>query len=165
MRKIIVSALALVAVASLAGSAFAHDDHSPASVAKETAGTRHGLFHVIGAAFGPTGGMISNKAPFDAAQAQLAGARLEVLGGMIKQLTATDTSKLVPNSEAKPNIWTERADFEAKADNLVKAATALKIAAAKGDKDGTLKAARDVGGACKSCHDKFRKEEDAHDHG
>jgi cytochrome c556 len=96
--------------------------------------------------------------PYNAQAAELAGTRIEVLAGMIKQTTAADTSKLVPGTEARPIIWTERADFETKADNLVKAAATLKAAAKGGDQAATMKAMADVGASCKSCHDKFRDE-------
>ena len=160
MMKRIGGAVALVALASLGSAAFAHDMSTPEGRAKDIATTRHGLFHVIGASFAPVGAMMSNHAPFDAKGASLAGTRLEVLAGMIKELTAVDTTKLVPNTGDRPIIWTERADFEGKADNLLKAATALEAAADRGDKDATMKAAHDVAGACNACHAKFRKDDD-----
>ena len=79
------------------------------------------------------------------------------LGGMIPDVFATDTrNKATVKTKAQDGVWTNQADFKAKADDLVKAATALQEAAKGGDKDATLKAAGAVGKACGACHDNFR---------
>jgi cytochrome c556 len=151
--------LALVAASLLVAGAAAAQGKPPTAkeAADKAAHARHALFETMGVAMGPVGGMLRGGA-FDAAAAGRAGLRLEVLGGMIKEVTALDTSKLVTKSEAKPNIWTDRADFDAKADAMVAAAVALKTAAATGDKAATTAAMQKVGGSCKACHDKYRAE-------
>jgi cytochrome c556 len=151
------AACAAIALIGLTGTAMAQKaPPTPEQRAKSVAENRHALFHVIGAAFAPAGGMLRGG-PYDAAAIKLSGERLEVLGGMIKQMTAVDTSKLVPGTGAKPIVWTDRADFESKADALIAAAVALKSST---DEASAKKAAQGVGGACKSCHDKFREEDD-----
>lgn len=159
MTKIATIIISGAAMLGLVGAAFAQGaPPTPEQRAQRAAETRASLFTVLGASFGPVGGMLRNPASFNAATASTSAARVEVLAGMIKEMTALDTSKVVTTSEARPIVWTERADFEKKADDLVKAATAFKVAAAGGDQAATLKAAGAVGGACKSCHDKFRDE-------
>ena len=60
-------------------------------------------------------------------------------------------------TEALPAIWEKPADFAAAADRLVGATKALQAAAATGDLGQIKAAAGGVGGACKNCHDTFRK--------
>ncbi|MBV8685156.1 MAG: cytochrome c [Alphaproteobacteria bacterium] len=64
----------------------------------------------------------------------------------------------LPGSEAKPSIWANRADFDAKAAAFAAAATRLNDAAKAGDKEAFAAAFRDAGGACKGCHDLYRAE-------
>lgn len=151
--------LCAVALAAAAATAVAQNAPSPADAAKAAAHSRHALFETLGTAMGPVGGMLRGRVAYDAKAAGLAGARLEVLGGMIGEVTKLDTSKVVTTTEAKPNIWTERADFDAKAAAMVKAAGNLKTVAASGDEAAVKKAMGEVGASCKSCHDKFRKED------
>lgn len=66
---------------------------------------------------------------------------------------------LAPGSEARPAIWQNRADFDARAAALGAAATKLNEAARAGDKEAFAAAFREAGGACKGCHDLYRAEE------
>lgn len=59
-------------------------------------------------------------------------------------------------SRAKPEVWTNPADFAAKADAFAQATKALAAAAAAEDKDGFASALASVGGACKGCHDSYQ---------
>jgi cytochrome c556 len=105
----------------------------------------------------PLGGMLKNKVPFDATVAAKNGAHIAQLGGMIPDLFVFDTRKVTTlKTKAQDGIWTNQADFAAKADDLVKAANALVDAAKTGDKGTTLKAAGAVGKACGACHDNYR---------
>jgi cytochrome c556 len=118
--------------------------------------TRQGLFKVQVFVFGPVGGMLRG-APFDAAVAQKAAARIQVTGGLIPELFATDTHTFAGTpTKAREGIWTNKSDFDAKANDLVKAAADLEAAAKSGDEAATKKAAGAVGKACGACHDQFR---------
>ena len=64
----------------------------------------------------------------------------------------------VAPSEAKPEIWTNRADFEAKATAFAAATTRLNAAAQAGDKAAFAAAWKETGGTCKACHDRYRAE-------
>ncbi|MGC1457582.1 MAG: cytochrome c [Steroidobacteraceae bacterium] len=118
--------------------------------------TRQGLFKIQGFVFGPVGGMLRG-APFNAAVVEKTAARLEVTGGLIPELFATDTHAYSGTpTKAREGIWTNKSDFDAKAGDLVKAATDLEAAAKTGDEAATKKAAGAVGKACGACHDQFR---------
>lgn len=130
---------------------------TPEQMADQAVLTRQGLFKVMSQYMAPVGGMLKNKVPFDAAVVTKSSTHMAELGGMIPDVFIPDTrNKATVKTKAQDGIWTNQADFKAKADDLVKAATALQAAAKGGDKDATLKAAGAVGKACGACHDNFR---------
>jgi cytochrome c556 len=63
-------------------------------------------------------------------------------------------------TRAKPDIWQNWSDFEAKAEDLVKATAAYAATARTGDKDMTVAKLEGVWDACKGCHKKYRKKKD-----
>lgn len=67
-----------------------------------------------------------------------------------------------PTSEALPAIWSDRANFEARAADYAAAATKLADLAKAGDKPGLAAQFGEVGKACKACHDAYRKPDDKH---
>lgn len=130
---------------------------SPEQVANSAILTRQGDFKLIAYNFGPIGGMLRNRVPFDAAVVAKNSARIEVLAGMIPELFQNDTRKAgTAKTAALDGVWTGAADFKGKADDLQKAAAALTAAAKGGDQKATLAAAGAVGKACGSCHDSYR---------
>ena len=151
--------LGLVAACALVGAStvVAQDAApSPQQQAEMATQTRKGLYDLIGMNFGPVGGMLKNKVPFDAATVQKNAGRIKVLSTMIPEVFQTDTHTFQVKTKAKENIWTNVADFGSKADDLQKAAAALEDAAKTGDKGATLRAAGAVGKACGACHDNYR---------
>ncbi len=61
---------------------------------------------------------------------------------------------------AKPEIWTDRADFDSKREKFVEAAGKFAEIASAGDLTAVGGGVRGLGGACKGCHDKYRVKED-----
>lgn len=61
-------------------------------------------------------------------------------------------------SRARPEIWTNRADFERKAADLAAAATRLAERARAGDQTGFATQADAVEAACAACHSAYRSE-------
>jgi cytochrome c556 len=66
----------------------------------------------------------------------------------------------VDESEALPAIWDQPEEFRKAMDTAVNATAAFKEAVSGGDKAAIGAAFRDVGAACKGCHDKFRLDSD-----
>jgi cytochrome c556 len=60
-------------------------------------------------------------------------------------------------TRAKPEIWTHRADFDAKMDKMVSEVGKLAAAARSGDPAALRSAADAAGDACKACHDDYRQ--------
>ena len=60
------------------------------------------------------------------------------------------------DTRAKPEIWKNRADFDAKMDKMVTEAGKLPAIARSGDAAALKKQVNDVDEACKACHDEYR---------
>lgn len=96
------------------------------------------------------GDMAKGETEFDAAKAAEAQAALSAnAAGIADAFMAEETD---PMSKAKPEIWTNWSDFEAKADALYQAAQALDTSSLDGVKAGMGA----IGGACTACHQAYR---------
>jgi cytochrome c556 len=66
----------------------------------------------------------------------------------------------VDDSKALPVIWDEPEEFQKAMANAEQATAKFSEAVASGDKAAIDAAFRDVGAACKGCHDRFRLDDD-----
>lgn len=150
MKRLLVAWLAtLGALASLPAAA---QFQKPEDAVKY----RKAAFTVMGAHFGRIGAMASGKAPFDAAAA---AANAEIVATLSKlpyagfiEGTATGDTR------AKPEIWTERAKFDAAASKMQEDVVKLNVAAKSGNLDQLKVAFGAAGQSCKACHDNYRKD-------
>ncbi len=130
-----------------------------ASVATATAdpiADRQELMKGNGKAVKAVVAMLKGETPYDGAAVEKA------MTGINKSLTTFVTlfpkgSETGGKTEAKPEIWQDKADFDAKAKDL-EAATAKAAAAAPNGLDAFKVAFGPVGKACKACHEKYREE-------
>ena len=100
--------------------------------------------------------MLKGEKPYDGAAA--GKAMKDINGSLVTFVTLFPKgSETGGDTEAKPDIWDNKAEFESRAKDL-EAATAKAAAAAAGGLDAFKVAFGDVGKACKSCHEKFREE-------
>ena len=86
---------------------------------------------------------------------------LSMHGNAMADLAEVAGSLFPPGSEggdALPAIWEEPNDFAEKVEAFRTAAQGFKEAASTGDAAGAGAALRDLGGACKGCHDSYRNE-------
>lgn len=99
--------------------------------------------------------MLKGDKPYDAAAA---AAALTSIGDSIEQFV-----KLFPegsigkDTDAKPEIWTNRADFDSWAPSLKQASVKAAQAAANGP-EALRPAFKDVADHCQGCHEKYRIE-------
>ena len=115
----------------------------------------------------------ARKDGFDASKKAMAeikslleGDKVAAVGPVAQRMGAfaTQVPALFPagsekgETKAKPAIWGNFADFEAKSKDFAAAAKALEAAAATGDKAATAKQFAALGGSCKSCHESYRAE-------
>jgi cytochrome c556 len=66
----------------------------------------------------------------------------------------------VDDSEALPAIWEKPEEFAKAVTEAEHATAALAEAASTGDRNAVSSALREVGAACRGCHDNFRKDDD-----
>jgi cytochrome c556 len=99
------------------------------------------------------GAMAKGEAPFDAARASAILAGWEA-GGKKYITLFPDDSKVGEKTRAKAEIWQNKADFEAKYADFLKAVTAVK--ATTGSADAFKAAYPDIGKSCDGCHEKYR---------
>lgn len=122
---------------------------------------RQAVFKLIYFNLGPIAGMARGKVEFDATIAERNARRIAAMAPMIPELFgAMDTRGINVHTDALPKIWDQPDDFSTAAQKLADAATRFADIAAKGDKRSTLGAFRGLGGACGSCHDSFRVDDD-----
>lgn len=120
--------------------------------------TRQAVFKLLGANMGPLGAMARGKMPFNAELVEKNATRINQLSLMIADFTKTDTSKFKVESDALPEIWTDRAKYEKHIDDLTQASAKLMAATKSGNEGAMKKAIAGVGKTCGGCHDNFKKD-------
>ena len=140
---------ACVAVAPVEQTVVQQPQPSP----QEIVAARQAAFHMSGAAMGNIKATIDRGGdPKSQAYAARGVARwARVLPSMFPQSTAAITP-----SRARPEIWANRADFDAKAAAFAAAATELAAAADSGDKEAFAARWRATGATCGACHQAYQ---------
>lgn len=115
---------------------------------------RQAAMKANGKAMGALVAILKGEAPYDAAVVKTStDSMLANFDVFMKSFPeGSDTGAV--ETWAKPEIWSDMDGFKKAGDN---AATAIKALAATTDEAGFKAAFPAVGGACKDCHDKFRK--------
>jgi cytochrome c556 len=153
MLSRLTSALALlVSTCVLAGAA-----HAQAAKPEQVLKYRKALYSVIGWNFGPMGAMAQGKVPFDAAEFAKRAERVAAVAPMLSEAFPPE-SKGVAGSELKPEMWANRADFDARMKDMVERSAALAVAARTGDFEKSKAAFMQAAQTCKACHDKYKNE-------
>ena len=143
MRKTV---LILTSSLMIASMALAHNGVKNPAVMARMQGMEQ-----IGAASKVLGNIARGRVAFDAEAAASAKAALAQQAAEIPVLFEAQEDD--PKSEALPAIWSDFADFTAKADALRDAAEAMDVTSAE-----TIAAGMGaVGGSCRSCHKAYRK--------
>lgn len=106
--------------------------------------------------FGRVGAMASGKAPFDPKIAAESAAIAEFMSKLpwLAYIQGSDKG----DTRAKPEIWKDPAKFKDYADKMQAEMSKLAIVAKAGNFDGIKAGVSATGGACKTCHDDFRKD-------
>lgn len=142
--------LALTLGLAAAGGALAQ------TAAQKAVTTRQAGYKQMGAAFKAINDELKAGSPNTAAIA----AQAQKMADLGAQVPAWFPKGSGPEAgvktRAKPEIWTDAAGFAAVARALRPEAVKLQQVAAAGDLDAVRAQVRAVGGACKSCHDKYR---------
>jgi cytochrome c556 len=147
MRNGVIASLAFAAVLGLSASATLGGPIED----------RQELMKANGQTMKLLGGMAQGENPFDAAvvkeQAEAMAARFE----SAKALFPPGTEEGPPETYGKPEIWSDPQGFAAAMDKAAEASRALASVTEQAQLGEAVGA---VGGACKNCHDKFRRPKD-----
>ncbi len=152
LRRIVLGACAL---AITAGSLplLAAD---PAPNPKPVIDVRRALFTLIGSNFRPVGDTLQGKQAYDAAELQKRIARAAFLAPQLGEVFPDYSAN--GDTKAKPEIWSNRADFDARLKDFQTHVVALAQVIDKepGNADAFKTAAAAVGKDCKGCHDEYK---------
>jgi cytochrome c556 len=118
---------------------------------------RQELMKQNGQAMKVLGAMAQGESPFDAAAVAEHGRAEADRFERVKTLFPAGTEQGPPETYAKAEIWSDPEGFAAAADQAVQAARAV---AAVTEQAQLGEAVGALGGACKNCHDKFRRPKD-----
>ncbi len=149
LRPLLVLVAASVALTGVAAA------DGPPSKAERLLSYRKAIYQVIVWNVGPMGAMAQDKVPFNAPEFALRAGRVAELTPMLAESYSPE-SKDVANSKLKPEMWTNRADFDAKLKDLVDRSAALAEVAKGGDPARTKAAFFSMADSCKACHDKYK---------
>ena len=103
----------------------------------------------------PMGAMAQEKMPYDASEFAMRADRVAALAPMLSESYSPE-SRSVTGTKAKPELWTNRADFDSKMQDLVDRSATLAQVAKGGDAAKSKAAFFDMANACKACHDKYK---------
>ena len=142
-------AIAAVIVAASASAVSAQPPVKPENQVKY----RKAAYQLMNLNFGSLAAMADGKKPFDKDEAARNAEFVSMLATVPRGFFGPGTDK---DTKAKPEIWTHRADFDAKMDKMVNEAAKLPAAVKSGDMAAFRKQVADTGEACKACHDEFR---------
>ncbi|MBV1960387.1 MAG: cytochrome c [Immundisolibacteraceae bacterium] len=124
--------------------------------AEDALNYRLGVFRTMAWSFGPMVAMVKNKMPYDAALFSQHAERVAFLSHLPLEGFIADSR--IGDTTAKPEVWTERAEFEIQMDTMISAAEKLFEVSKAGDLDAIRPQFGALGKSCKSCHDDFRTE-------
>ena len=114
---------------------------------------RRAAYQLMNLNFGSLAAMAEDKKPFNRDEAARNAEFVALLATVPRGYFGEGTDK---DTKAKPEIWTHRADFDAKMDKMVGEAAKLPAAARAGDGPAFRKQVEEVGAACKACHDEYK---------
>ncbi len=117
---------------------------------------RQGLMDIFSWNLTRMGSMVKGETPFDAAAFKGYAADLAAASALNFMAGFPDDS-VSDESEAKDEIWLNKADFDAKHQAFKEATAKLATVAAAGEEGATREQFKEAAGACKACHKEFKK--------
>lgn len=149
MKRVVLALCAVVGVAAALPAAAQFQKPEDAIKYRKAA------FTVMGTHMGRLGAMAQGKAPFDAKAAEFNASVIAAVYHLPYTAFGDDT-KTGGETKAKPEIWSNAADFKKKADDMRGAVDKLVAASKVGTLDALKPAVGATGQTCKACHDDYR---------
>ncbi|MEP1472832.1 MAG: cytochrome c [Halieaceae bacterium] len=149
-KMLILATVSGLAISPLAISHF-DDSQIPQSY-------RQSYFALLAGNFGPMAAMMKGEIPWNQEQFAAYSADLSAVATLnVERGFQAGSDK--GTTRAKPEIWSNMADFESKLGDMRSATAALEAAAASGDKEQITQAFGQTGKSCKSCHDEYKSKD------
>jgi cytochrome c556 len=114
---------------------------------------RRAAYQLLSLNFGSLNAMATDKKPYNKDEATRNAEFVALLATVPKSFFGEGTDK---DTKSKPEIWTNRADFDAKMEKMTGEAAKMPAVVRSGDMAAFKKQAADLGAACKACHDEYR---------
>jgi cytochrome c556 len=129
---------------------------APPSVASQTIAVRKAIYTLIGANFRPIGDVMKGISTADSAELVKRATRVAFFAGLAQEVFPDSSSS--GDTKARPEIWTNRTDFDKRLKDFQSHSQALVQAAANEapSSDAFKAAAGAVAQDCKGCHDNYR---------
>lgn len=129
-----------------------------AQSAEDALEARHGFMTMLAINMGQLAGMAKGEIDYDETAASTAAANIEALSGYAAAglFTPGTANGEIDGSDALPAIWEKPEQFAQEYAALGEAAAGASDAV-KGGAENIGPALQKLGGACKDCHDDFRK--------
>ena len=145
-KTVVLAALCFVMPAALA--------QAPALKPETQVKLRQAAYDMMNYALGGLDAMVQGKRPYDKEEAARLADLLAQTAQFPRRFFGEGTGE--GKTRAKPEIWTHRADFDAKMDEMVTEAAKLPAAARGGNLAALKSQVNAVGDACDQCHDNYR---------
>ena len=114
---------------------------------------RRAAYTLMNLNFGSLAAMAQDKKPYNQEEATRNADFVAMLSTVPRNYFGEGTDK---DTKAKPEIWSHRADFDAKMDKMVGEAQKLPAVVRGADLAAIKKQVGDLGSACKACHEEYR---------
>ncbi len=154
LRRLCVVTAAAV-MASVAAVALSQEPPKPTP--EQAIKYRQSVYKVILWNFGPMSAVAQGKASYDAKAFEHQAGRVATMAPMLIE-GYPHGSHTGATTRAKPEIWQNYAEFKELMTAMVGKASALAEVAKEGDEDKSKAAFRELAGACRACHDKYRND-------
>jgi cytochrome c556 len=118
---------------------------------------RQSTMFVMSQHLGRLGAMAQGKAPYDANAAVQNAEVVQTMSHLPWTAYGPGTEK-GRDTRAKAEIWSDQAKFKEAQERLMNETSKLVAAAKAGNADALKPAVQATGGACKNCHDQFRRD-------
>lgn len=115
---------------------------------------RQSAYELMSYALGGLDAMVQGKRPFEKDEAARLADLLVQTSQLPRRFFGEGTGE--GKTRAKPEIWTHRADFDAKMDEMVAEAAKVPAAVRSGNLAALKSQVNAVGDACDQCHDSYR---------
>lgn len=157
-RTLVVAGFA-AALAGCGGEA--PESEAEAELTSPAIAERQDNFEGIGDAFKAIRGQLEQESP-DLSVIEAKAGEINERAGNIEQHFVEETAREDGyDTEALAAIWQNPEDFDEATQKLIDTSAALVEAAGGGDPAAVGAAVKEMGGACKNCHDQFRYDDEA----